>query len=811
MAETTSVPRRRPRRRRTPDEADVHRAVDELFDKAMSGVAIADLDGTILRANPAFGILVDLGVAELAGRQWTDLLLLPASTQDLEEVHTDALVRRGEDEVTVVVSAQTLRTTDDRPYCRLVQAGEQLPVEAAVLRRSDLLYRQLARSIPDAAILRFDRDLTVVGAEGPALRHEGFVVQDMEGRALREVITPTRYDRIAPHLTAALGGVVSVFDNPGENGVSLYRSRTVPVREDDGTITGALLVSEDVTGSRHVENALRESEQRFRDLFEFAPMGIALMSTEPRILAVNGAACAMLGRTRGELERWRPGEYVFDEDAAIPVSIYDELVHGDGVSRGELRLVRSDGDPVWVSVGAVRMDQSAGAILVIYLQDITARKVVESRLSHAALHDSLTDLPNRVLLLDRLRSAQLRAAVTGDRIAVLFCDLDNFKRINDSLGHDVGDELLAEVARRITACLRLTDTAARLGGDEFVVLCESLHEVGNATSVAVRIQESLGRPIQVAGHRIHLSASIGIALVDQLDRRPEEVLRVADAAMYRAKRNGRARYELVDEELEALAERQVRLEAELTDALSNGELRVYYQLIVDAGRVPRSVEALVRWTHPNRGLLGPSEFLDVAETAGLIVPLGGWVLDQACRQGAQWLRRWPDRALRMCVNVSAKQLGRPDFAAMLRRVLDDTGLPPELLCLELTESHMLEMTPSVRAELVELRALGVLVAVDDFGTGYAPLSFLTRLPAQVLKVDRSFVAGVGTDQGDTAIVDALLRLGRAVGCEVVAEGVETLAQWEQLLRMGCSRGQGFLHAAPASAADTESLLTDSFG
>ncbi len=777
----------------------------------MTGVAIADLDGIIIQANPAFGALVGRSVADVAGRQWTDLLLLPASTHGFEEVHTEARVRRDADEATVVVFVHTLRTPDGRPYCRLVQAGEQQAGEATVLRRGDHLYRQLARSIPDAAILRFDRNLTVVGAEGSALRREGLAVPDMEGRPLREVISAERYDRIAPHLTAALSGVVSVFDNPGENGVSLYRSRTVPVREDDGTITGALLVSEDVTGSRHVENALRESEQRFRDLFEFAPMGIALMSTEPRILAVNGAACAMLGRTRSELERWRPGEYILEDDAAIPRSIYDELVHGDGVSRGELRLVRSDGEPVWVSVSAVRMDQTAGAILVIYLQDVTARKVVESRLSHAALHDSLTDLPNRVLLLDRLRSAQLRAAVTGDRIAVLFCDLDNFKRINDSLGHDVGDELLAEVARRITACLRLTDTAARLGGDEFVVLCESLHEVSNATGVAVRIQESLGRPIQVADHRIHLSASIGIALVDKLDRRPEEVLRVADAAMYRAKRNGRARYELVDDELEALAERQVRLEAELTDALGNDELRVHYQLIVDADRVPRAVEALVRWEHPTRGLLSPTEFLDVAETAGLIVPLGGWVLDQACRQGAKWLARWPDRALRMCVNVSANQLGRPDFSTTLRRVLDDTGLPPQLLCLELTESHMLEMTPSVRGELAALRALGVLVAVDDFGTGYAPLTFLTRLPAQVLKVDRSFVAGIGTDRGDTAIVDALLRLGRAVGCEVVAEGVETVEQWERLLAMGCSRGQGFLHAAPATVGDTEALLAESFG
>jgi diguanylate cyclase (GGDEF)-like protein/PAS domain S-box-containing protein len=807
VAETTSVSRRPAE----PTAAEVHRAVDEFFLKAVTGVAVADLAGTVVQANPAFAALVGRTIADVMGRQWVDLLPVPADQAGVDEVHAAAhVVRPDGAQITAAVSVLTLRTPDDRPYSRLVQAQEQAPDEAGAVRRSDLLYRQLARSMPDAAILRFDRDLTVVGAEGLALGREGLAAGDIEGRPLHEVISAERYARVAPHLAAALRGVVRVFDSPGENDSTLYRSRTAPVREDDGAITGVLLVSEDVTASRQVENALRESEQRFRDLFEFAPMGIALMSTEPRVLAVNGAACTMLGRSRSELEAWQPGDYIVDEDAAIPRSIYDELVRGDGISRGELRLLKPDGDAVWVSVSAVRMDQTAGSMLVVYLQDVTARKVVESRLSHAALHDSLTDLPNRVLLLDRLRRAQLRAAVTGDRIAVLFCDLDNFKRINDSLGHDVGDDLLAEVAHRITGCLRLTDTAARLGGDEFVVLCESLHDVSNATSVAVRIQESLGRPIQVADHQIHLSASIGIALVDKLDRRPEEVLRVADAAMYRAKRNGRARYELVDDELEALAERQVRLEAELTHAIDNGELRVHYQLIVDANRVPRAVEALVRWQHPTRGLLGPTEFLDVAEAAGLVVPLGGWVLDQACRQGAQWLRRWPDRSLRTCVNISASQLGRPDFVATLRRVLDETGLPPEQLCLELTESHMLELTPSVRGELVALRSLGVLVAVDDFGTGYAPLTFLTRLPAQVLKVDRSFVSGIGTDLADTAIVDALLRLGRAVGCEVVAEGVETADQWERLLAMGCSRGQGFLHAVPAEAPTAESLLATAF-
>jgi diguanylate cyclase (GGDEF)-like protein len=419
-------------------------------------------------------------------------------------------------------------------------------------------------------------------------------------------------------------------------------------------------------------------------------------------------------------------------------------------------------------------------------------------------------LPNRALVLDRLGQALGRGRRDGTAVAVLFIDLDRFKPINDSLGHHVGDQVLVEIARRLTMVSRGVDTVARLAGDEFLVICAGAGVPNTVASTAELVVAELSRPIMtdtgVAGREVTVGASVGIAYAHgSADLTPEDLVRDADVAMYRAKQRGRGRVEAFDDTLRTAIELRLRTQEELRHAIGGDQIRPHFQPIVDG--VTATVvgfEALARWQHPTRGLLQPGDFIELAEETGLIVPLGAEILAQACAQAARWQRDRP--GLRVSVNVAGAQLTDPSFVSTVAAVLAGTGLEARRLSLEITESTLMADTNAAAATLRALAALGVHLALDDFGTGYSSLTYLRRFPVESLKIDRSFVAGIGRDREDEAIVSMILNLSQALGLRVVAEGVETAGQLDQLRRWGCPLMQGFYFGRPMPAEQIEDFL-----
>jgi diguanylate cyclase (GGDEF)-like protein len=442
-------------------------------------------------------------------------------------------------------------------------------------------------------------------------------------------------------------------------------------------------------------------------------------------------------------------------------------------------------------------------------RELEKRKRAEEALVYSTLHDPLTDLPNRTLFMDRLGRALERAKRHKDYVfAVLYLDLDRFKVVNDSLGHNIGDKLLIESARRLSACLRTLDTVARLGGDEFVILLEDIQGITEATHIADRIQHDIALPCELDHHKVFVSVSIGVVLsatgYDQL----KDIMRDADMAMYRAKGLGRGRYEVFDAAMRDRAMTRLETETDLRLALERQEFFIHYQPIVSL-QTRRIVgfEALVRWQHPNRGTVMPAEFIPVAEETGLIVPIDQWVLFEACRQMREWQTLFPaEPPLTISVNLSARQFGQPDLVEKTARVLKETGLDASSLKLELTESTIIEDSEAVSTLLLQLRTLGVQVQIDDFGTGYSSLGYLHRLPIDTLKIDRTFIGKIGANGNGSEIVRTIMVLAHELGMKVIAEGVETTEQLAKLLGFDCEYGQGFLFARPVDCKTAAALI-----
>jgi len=437
-------------------------------------------------------------------------------------------------------------------------------------------------------------------------------------------------------------------------------------------------------------------------------------------------------------------------------------------------------------------------------RDVTQRKAAERQLLHDAFHDALTFLPNRSRFTELLRRSISRARLDGNySFAMLFLDLDRFKVVNDSLGHAVGDQLLVAAARRLEQCVRPGDTVARLGGDEFTVLIDNTSSVNDATRVAERIMIELQRPFYLQGQDVFVSASIGIALSGTGYQMPDDLLRDADLAMYRAKANGKSRYEVFDQKMHAHAVALLQLETDLRLAIEREEFRIMYQPVISArtGRIA-GVEALVRWEHPQRGLVSPDDFLHVAEETGLVVPMGNLVLREACRRMAEWRRDHPSTAdVTISVNLSARQFSHPDLVARVMDALESSGLPPRCLRLEFTESVLIEREGPVIDTFARLHALGIRLDLDDFGTGYSSLGYLHRFDLDGLKIDRSFVSNIGPNGERSEIVRTIVALANNLGMEVIAEGVETPGQLTVLQGVGCDLVQGYLFGGALSAED----------
>jgi diguanylate cyclase (GGDEF)-like protein/PAS domain S-box-containing protein len=585
------------------------------------------------------------------------------------------------------------------------------------------------------------------------------------------------------------------------------RVRALPEVAADGTVVRLAGTVLDDTEQIEAERVRRAAEARFEIIFEQAGIGAVILGLDGVPSRVNAAACELLARPADQLVGRPWTDYNHPDDAAPGPAVRARLAAGHDTFEDERRYVRPDGSVVWASTHVTLVRDAAGEphYLLAQLADITARKQLEHELAHQALHDSLTGLPNRALLTDRLVHSLAGSRRRGWQLGVLFLDLDGFKMVNDSLGHACGDDVLRQAADRIGRAIRPGDTVARFGGDEFVVVCDEVSDQ-EIERIAVRILDALSQPCHIGAQEVSVTASLGIALADQ-DATPESLLRDSDAAMYLAKERGQGRFELFDQVLRDKADRLLATASALRHALDRGEFLVHYQPIVDLGTGAMvGAEALLRWQHPDRGLVSPAEFIPTAEETGLIVAIGAWVLEQACRQLVVWQVSEP--SMTVAVNLSVRQMLAPDIAGMIEGVLERTGARPGSVCLELTESVFMEDVDYFARTLSSLKALGVQLAIDDFGTGYSSLSYLKRFPVDAVKVDRAFVDGLGTDPHHSALVAAIIAMADALGLEVIAEGVETGDQLAGLRKLGCQQAQGFYLARPMPAADLTTFVAD---
>jgi diguanylate cyclase (GGDEF)-like protein/PAS domain S-box-containing protein len=555
---------------------------------------------------------------------------------------------------------------------------------------------------------------------------------------------------------------------------------------------------------KRAADALRASEARFRTLAETAPCAIVIYQGE-HFRYVNPAAASITGSDRDQIT----GRHFWD----LVHPDFQHLLQGSGMERAvaaparhEFKIVRPDGEERWLdfSTGAIEYGGRTAVLGIAF--DVTERKRAEDQIKELAYHDALTGLPNRLLFNDRLSVAVAQAHRSASRLAILFLDLDRFKVINDSLGHSLGDRLLQQVSERLQAGVRQGDTVARLGGDEFILLLPGIARAEDAAKVAEKILDTLKFPLRLQDRELFVTASIGISLYPEDGYDVESLIKNADTAMYRAKESGRDNFQLYTHAMNETAVERLGLESSLRKALPGGQLVLHYQPLLDlaTGKV-HGVEALLRWNHPERGLVLPSEFLNLAEITSLIVPMGPWTLRTACASARAWQQAGHPN-LTVAVNLSARQFQQPDLVAQVKRALDETGLPPSSLDIEVTETHAMQNAEATILTLRELKRLGVRISIDDFGIGYSSLSYLKRLPIDTLKIDQSFVRDITTDPDDAAIATAVIALAHTLKLQVIAEGVETQEQLEFLAARHCDRMQGYLFSRPLPADECGEFL-----
>jgi diguanylate cyclase (GGDEF)-like protein/PAS domain S-box-containing protein len=565
---------------------------------------------------------------------------------------------------------------------------------------------------------------------------------------------------------------------------------------------------------RQAQAQLERSEQRFRHLAE----NVRDIIYRYRVWPTRGVEYVSPSST--QITGYSPEDYY--ADPLLPFQLVGEegraklrsLLESSRTSEAVvLRSKHRDGSEIWLEHRIVGIRDASGTLVAVegIARDVTERKRFEEQLAHQALHDPLTDLPNRALFLDRLALALGQSKRTQRSVGVFFCDLDRFKFVNDNLGHNAGDHVLRTVAERLRQVVRPDDTVARLGGDEFVVLCADIGDERQALPVVERISRAIATPVPSPtpdGREITMTASVGVAISTAHDDEPTRLLRDADAAMYRAKQRGGARYEFFDEAMRAGIARRLETESSLKGALERGELQLFYQPLIDvgAGHIV-GFEALLRWDHPERGLVGAGDFIAVAEQSGLIVPIGSWVLEEACRQAASLQRMFPRTPpLTMSVNLSPLQFAQPDLVGVVSHAVEAGHLATGTLCLEITETVLMDDVTSTLSALSALRGLGVQIAIDDFGVAYSSLNYLRRFEVDSLKVDRSFVEGLGIDRESATIVSAVVGLAHTLGMTALAEGVETQEQMAHVVDLGCDEAQGFFFARPEPPQRLETLL-----
>jgi len=829
---------RRNIQRQTGELLELKRKHEVVMDALQEGVMLLDSAGNILTANPACTRILGLARDEITGRSSMDPRWVaihedgnPCAAEDFP---ANRALRSGEGESGVIIG---LRNPDGQVVWLSVNssptagAGVVLSFEDITAQRAATLrereqeerFRMLVDSLRDYAIFMLDPAGRVSSWNSGAERLKGYTAEEIVGRHFSAFYPAEDVASGKPATELRIATDTGRYEEQGwrlrKDGSRFWAQVTVSaMRDDSGRLRGYAKVSRDLTAQRQVGLALAEANRLREAILDAAPFSIIATDPDGTIRAINPAGERMLWYPREELvgkatpALIHDGEEVRLRAAELSSELGETITPGfevfvrksrfGVVEEREWTYIRKDGSRFPVNLAVTALRDTAGEIsgFLGIAYDITERKRREEYTQHVAHHDHLTGLPNRALLTDRLQLALLQAQRSRKPLALLMLDLDHFKRVNDTLGHHVGDELLVTVAKRLLTCVRGADTVARMGGDEFVVVLPEVSDVDAAERIARNILEAISQPVTIGSHELNVTPSIGISLYPRDGSDANTLLRNADTAMYRAKADGRRGISLFSAEMARAATEKLHLENALHRALRNGEFQLYYQpqVCLRSGRV-LGVEALLRWPDPAGGMIPPDRFIPVAEESGLMLAIGEWVLRTACRQGCE-LQQRSGRPLQIAVNISPRQFRRPEFAAELAAVLHETGLDPRTLELEITEGLLMEQTEQSVAHLHEIRALGVGVAIDDFGVGYSSLSYITRFPISTLKIDRCFVSQLPDSSNDAAVAQTIIALAAGLQIRVVAEGVETLAQLEFLRRHHCGEAQGFYFGAAVTSA-----------
>ncbi|MDZ7748987.1 MAG: PAS domain S-box protein [Halofilum sp. (in: g-proteobacteria)] len=692
-------------------------------------------------------------------------------------------------------------TTDER-VTKLVGVMIDITAEKEAQERlatSEARYRQLFSGNRAVLLLVDPDDGRVVDANEAACRYYGYAHEDLCARNIADINTLPR-DEIVREMARAANEERDYFRfrhrlaSGAEREVEVHSG---PIDTEQGRVLYSII--HDVTDRVEAERRLREAAAVFANTAD----GVFVTDVEGTVRDVNRAFTTITGFGRAEVVGANPRMWKSQHHDSEYYRAMWRALSEHGQWRGEIWNRRRDGSsyPAWLSVSRVLDEEGMVSGYVAVFSDISTVKDAEARLDHLAHHDPLTDFPNRLLLNHRLEHAIQRAPRSNNVLALVFIDLDRFKHVNDSLGHTQGDALLRQAAQRLSSCIRGEDTVARIGGDEFTLLLETVNGRDGCRVVTEKVIERFAAPFDVGGHEVHVTPSLGIALYPDNGTEADTLLRNADAAMYQAKREGGDTYAFYTQALTARAFERVRLETSLRRVLERGELALHYQPQLDmrTGALV-GAEALLRWEHPEMGVIGPDRFIPVAEETGMIVPIGAWVLNEACRAARAWLDAGVGLE-HVAVNVAGPQIRRGDLVSAVRQALEQSGLPAERLELEVTEGFIMEQAERSLDVLHDLRALGVRLAIDDFGTGYSSLAYLKRLPIDVLKIDQSFVRDLPDDGNAVGICRAVIALACNLDLEVIAEGVETAAQRDFLLAGGCHRAQGYLFGRPAPTGE----------
>lgn len=797
-----------------------------IFENASDIIYIHDLEGNYISINDAgervFGYTrketLEMNMRQVAAPEQLDILkeqLEKKLKGDASETSYEVeCIRKDGSRITLEVNSSVI-LKDGQPVA--VQGiardvTERKRVEAAI-RENEERYRDLFENAND---LIYTHDLngnfTSINRAGEKIT--GYTREEAAKMHVSQVVAPEYLEQVKRMITTKVDGegpTAYELEIVSKSGSRVSLELSTRLMMFDGKPVGIQGIGRDITERKRTEEALKASEQRYRQLGEGILHQIWTARPDGLLDYVNKRTLEYFDKTREEMigDGW--SNVVHPDDLEVCIGRWQQCLATGEPYETEFRLRRHDGQYRWHVAKATAGRDSFGNINKWFgtNTDIHEQKESEEKLNYYARHDPLTDLPNRPEFMNQLRLAIQRNCENPEaRFAVLFLDLDRFKVINDSLGHAVGDKLIVAIAGRLKATLRPGDVVARLGGDEFTILLNRTGVEQDVAHVVERIQARIAEPFTIDNYEVFTTVSVGIILSDELDRGADDYLRDADAAMYRAKEAGKARYEIFDREMHVQNLNLLQVETDLRHALDRNEFEVQYQPIVElaTGRI-REFEALIRWRHPVHGLVSPVDFVDVAEETGLIVPIGKWILETACRQIARWQETCEQR-LSVSVNLSARQLMHPTLVSQVEDILTETGLTPRQLKLEVTESTVMEYSEKAQDVLNELDRLGVHLSTDDFGTGYSSLSYLQTFPFDRLKIDRSFIDKLGTNKKSDAIVKTILMLGANLGMEVVAEGIETIGQLEFLQELGCRYGQGFYFSRPVDAAVAEKLISE---